>query len=330
MRLGASWQRFGEQRGGMACLAGFLAVFAISLSADVIANDRPLLLEFRGHIYCPLLQPLPGTLFGPAFLPSQADYTDPALQAAIAAHGFAVWPPVRFGPGSIVWNAPAAPSPPSAQNWLGTDEYGRDVLARVLYGLRRSIIFGLGLGVAAAFLGVAAGAVQGFYGGWVDLLGQRLSEIWSGVPQLFLLMIIAALAVPSLGLFVLVLAAFSWMGLAGLVRAEFLRARTADYVRAARALGVPDWRIMAVHMLPNASVAVLSYFPFLVLDSILLLSSLDFLGLGGDAPSLGVLVAQARDGFAPWLGVSAFVALAGLLGLLAGIGTALRKALAVR
>ncbi len=334
MRLGPIWQKraaaFWAQRRGRVSLCLFLALFGLSLAANLLANEKPLLLEYRGRIYCPLWRALPEQSFGQNFLPSAADYTNPAVQAAIRAHGWMLWPPLRFGPGSLVWAAPAAPAPPSWRDPLGTDDMGRDVLARLLYGLRLSLLFGLGLTLLAAVIGVAAGALQGYYGGLTDLLGQRLTEIWSGMPQLFLLMLLSSLLAPGFFGLLLFLALFSWMPLSGLVRAEFLRGRAADYVRAARALGLPDVQIMARHILPNAMIAVVSLLPFLLLDSIVLLASLDFLGLGiaPGAPSLGELVAQARDNPAdPWAGLIAFLVLGGLLMLLAGIGSALRQAL---
>jgi microcin C transport system permease protein len=230
---------------------------------------------------------------------------------------------------SIAWDAGAAPAPPNARHWLGTDDVSRDVLARVLYGLRVSILFGFAVTITASLLGIIAGAVQGFYGGLVDLLGQRFIEIWSGTPQLFLLIVVSSILAPGFGLLVIFLLAFSWMALAGLVRAEFLRARKLDSIRAARALGVPDWQIMLRHMLPNAAVAVLTFMPFLLADSVTLLASLDFLGFGlppGSA-SLGELVSQARNNLqAPWLGITVFVALGGLLLLLIFIGEAVRDA----
>jgi len=306
----------------------FGLVLAVSLAANFVANDKPLLVEYRGHFYAPVVERVAGTVFGAGFLPTEADYADPAVQAAIHAQGWEVWPPVRFNAASIVWNVDA-PSPPSAQNFLGTDADARDVLARVIYGLRVSILFGFSLTAAASVIGILAGAVQGFYGGWVDLLGQRFIEVWSGLPQLFLLIVLASLITPGFFTLLLFLLLFSWTALTGMVRAEFLRARRLDYVRAARALGVGDVRIMARHILPNAAIAVVTFVPFLLADSIVLLASLDFLGVGlpPGAASLGELVAEAKDHpEAPWLGMTAFVVLGGVLLLLVFIGEAVREA----
>jgi len=327
------WQRrlsaFAAHRRGRVSLIVFVMLVAVSLCANVIANDRPLLVAFNGHVYFPIFQRLPETDFGPGFLPTEADYGDPLVASAIRAHGWMVWPLIPYRYNSIAWDAGAAPAPPSARHWLGTDDVSRDVLARVIYGLRNSILFGFAVTIAASLLGIIAGAIQGFYGGLADLLGQRFVEIWSGVPQLFLLIVLSSILAPGFWLLVVFLLAFSWMALAGLVRAEFLRARKLDSIRAARALGVPDWRIMLRHMLPNAAIAVLTFMPFLLADSVTLLASLDFLGFGlppGSA-SLGELVAQAQDNLqAPWLGATAFVALGGLLLLLIFIGEAVRDA----
>ncbi len=309
----------------------FLFVFLVSLCAGLLANDKPLVMAYAGRLYFPMLQPLPEDMFGVGFLPTAADYTNPQIQAAIEAHGWMVWPLIPYDAQSIVWDAGAAPGPPSARDWLGTDDVSRDVLARVLYGLRNSVLFGFSLTVLASVIGIVAGAVQGFYGGWVDFLGQRVIEVWAGLPQLFLLMVLASLASPGFGLLLLFFLLFSWTALTALVRAEFLRGRAQNYVLAARALGVPDWRIMLRHILPNAAVAVFTFVPFLLADSITLLASLDYLGFGlppGTA-SLGELVAQAQDNpQAPWLGVTVFVALGGILLLLVLLGEALRDALA--
>jgi len=312
-------------------VAGFVfaVLLTLTLGANVIANDRPLMISYRGHWYFPILQILPGETFGAAFLPSAADYTDPAIKAAIRAQGWMVRPPIPYRDDTIVWNAPPSPAPPSWQDWLGTDARSRDVLARILSGLRASLIFGFALTVAASAIGIAAGAVQGFYGGLVDLLGQRFLEIWSGLPQLFLIIILASIIRPSFWLLLLFLLLFSWMSLTNRVRAEFLRARTQDYVRAAKALGVPDWRIMLRHMLPNAAIAVVTFAPFLLAESITLLASLDFLGFGmpPGAPSLGEIILEAKDNpQAPWLGISIFTTLAVMLLCLVFIGEAIRDA----
>jgi microcin C transport system permease protein len=319
---------FRAHRRGWVSLLIFSLVFLLSMGANFIANDKPLLLDYNGRLYVPAVQQLPEQKFGAQFLPTEADYTNPQVQAAIRAHGWMVWPPIPYRYDTIVWNAgAAAPSPPSWRNWLGTDEVSRDVLSRVLYGLRLSILFGFGLTIIASAIGIIAGAVQGFYGGLTDLLFQRFIEIWSGMPQLFLLIILSSIIAPSFWVLLFFLLLFSWMALTGVVRAEFLRARNLDYVRAAKALGVADWRIMLRHMLPNAMIATLTFLPFILSDSITLLASLDFLGFGMPAgsPSLGELVAEAKNNpQAPWLGFTAFFVLGGVLTLLIFIGEAVR------
>jgi microcin C transport system permease protein len=298
------------------------------MAANLIANDKPLLISYRGQLYLPALQLIPEQTFGADFLPTETDFTNPQIKAAISAHGWMLWPPIPYSYDTIVWNAGAvAPSPPSPRNWLGTDEVSRDVLARIIYGLRLSILFGFGLTIAASVIGIIAGAVQGFYGGLTDLLFQRFIEIWSGMPQLFLLIVLASIIAPSFWILLIFLLLFSWMTLTGVVRAEFFRARTLDYVRAARALGVPDWQIMLRHMLPNAMIATLTFLPFILSDSITLLASLDFLGFGmpPGSPSLGELVSEAKDNLqAPWLAFAAFATLGGILILLIFIGEAVR------
>ncbi len=332
MRLSPLWQRrvsvFRAHRRGWVSLLIFSLILILSMGANFIANDKPLLLAYDGRLYMPAVQRLPEQTFGAQFLPTEADYTNPQVRAAINAHGWMIWPPIPYRYDTIVWNAgAAAPSPPSWRNWLGTDEVSRDVLARVLYGLRLSILFGFGLTIIASAIGIIAGAAQGFYGGLTDLLFQRFIEIWSGMPQLFLLIILSSIIAPSFWVLLFFLLLFSWMALTGVVRAEFLRARNLDYVRAAKALGVADWRIMLRHMLPNAMIATLTFLPFILSDSITLLASLDFLGFGMPAgsPSLGELVAEAKNNpQAPWLGFTAFIVLGGVLTLLIFIGEAVR------
>jgi microcin C transport system permease protein len=333
MPLSPLWQRrlaaFRAHRRGRVSLIVFCAVLVLSLAANLIANDKPLVLEYRGQVYFPVFQRIAEQKFGARFLPTEADFTNPAIQAAISRHGWMVWPPIRQSYDNIVWAAGPAPAPPGARDWLGTDGESRDVLARVLYGLRLSILFGFALTLAATALGILAGALQGFYGGLTDLLTQRFTEIWSGMPQLFLLIILASIIAPNFLTLLIFLLLFSWMPLSRLVRAEFLRARSLDYVRAAKALGVPDWRIMLRHMLPNAAIASLTFLPFMLADSVTLLASLDFLGFGlpPGAPSLGELVTEARDNLqAPWLAATAFISLGGLLLLLIFIGEAVRDA----
>ncbi len=321
---------FRAHRRGSWSLVIFLVLFGVTLFAEFIANDRPLLVRFDGRLYAPVVQDLSEDTFGPDFLPTQADYTDPQLAAAINARGWMIWPAIPFRYDTVIKDLPTpAPARPSARNLLGTDDQARDVLARVIYGFRLSVLFGFTLTLVSSAIGIAAGAVQGFYGGLTDLLFQRFIEVWSGMPQLFLLIILASIFTPTFWLLLLFLLAFSWMSLTGVVRAEFLRGRNLDYVRAAQALGVSDAGIMRRHILPNALVATLSYLPFTLSGSVTGLAGLDFLGFGlpPGSPSLGELVAQGKANLtAPWLGVTAFVVLGGLLVLLIFIGEAVRDA----
>jgi len=308
----------------------FLVLFGVSLCANVVANDRPLLISFKGQILCPVLQDYSEDRFGPDFMPTEADYSDPMVQAAIRAHGWMIWPLIPFSYDTTVDNlGRAAPSPPSWRNWLGTDDQARDVLARVIYGFRVSVLFGFTLTALASVIGILAGAVQGYYGGLTDLLFQRFIEIWSGLPDLFMLIILSAIIAPSFWVLLLFLLLFNWVNLTGVVRAEFLRGRTLDYVRAARALGVSDFAVMRRHILPNAMTATMTFLPFTLSGSVTILASLDFLGFGlpPGSPSLGELVSQGRDNLqAPWLGITAFAVLGGLLILLIFIGEAVRDA----
>jgi microcin C transport system permease protein len=297
------------------------------LCAPVLANSTPLLVSFHGKLYIPLLTPLPETFFGPQFLPTTADYQNPRVQAAIRAQGWLIFPPIPYRYDTIVFTAPPAPAPPSAQDWLGTDEVSRDVLARLLWSLRFSLLFGLALTAGSCALGLAAGILQGYYGGAADLLFQRFIEIWSGMPRLFLLLILTSLLAHSLTFLLIFLVAFSWMSLAATIRAEAYRARTLDHVRAARLIGLPDIAILRRHILPHAAIAAVTFAPFILADSITLLASLDFLNLGlpGSA-SLGELAAEARDNlYAPWLAASAFGMISALLILLVLTGESFRQ-----
>ncbi len=322
-------QAFRDNRRGFWSLWIFLAVFLVTLAAEVVANDRPLVLDYDGRLYFPVLVDYPEVTFGGDFL-TYADYRDPTIARNIATHGWAVWPPLRFSYDTISFDRIRPhPAPPSAENPLGTDDGGRDVLARLIYGLRLSILFGLALTVVSSVIGVAAGAVQGYFGGRVDLVGQRLLEVWGGLPQLLILIIVASVITPGFWTLLAVLALFSWTGLVGVVRAEFLRARNFDYVRAAKALGMADARVMARHVLPNAMVATLTFLPFILSSSIVALTALDFLGLGlpPGSPSLGDLLRQGKENLqAPWLGLTGFIVLAVLLSLLVFIGEAVRDA----
>ncbi|HEY0204746.1 MAG TPA: ABC transporter permease [Acetobacteraceae bacterium] len=321
---------FRAHKRGYWSLVIFLVLFGLSLFAEFLANDRPLLIRFDGHLYVPVVQDLSEDTFGPDFLPTEADYTDPQLAAAINAGGWMLWPAIPFSYNTIIKDLPTpAPAAPTLRNLLGTDDQARDVLARVIYGFRLSVLFGFTLTVVSSVIGIAAGAVQGFYGGLVDLLFQRFIEVWSGMPQLYMLIILGSVVTPTFWILLLFLLAFSWMALTGVVRAEFLRGRNLDYVRAAQALGVSNASIMRRHILPNALVATLSFLPFTLSGSVTVLASLDFLGFGlppGSA-SLGELVAQGKANLqAPWLGMSAFVVLGGVLVLLIFIGEAVRDA----
>ncbi|MHA1600877.1 MAG: ABC transporter permease [Alphaproteobacteria bacterium] len=307
----------------------FLVIFIFSLFAEVIANDKPILISYEGGLYTPIFAAYPETTFGGEF-EIEADYRDPFVQDLINEKGWILWPPVPFSYRTINYNlTQSAPSPPSADNWLGTDDQARDVLARVIYGFRISVLFGLVLTAFSSVIGVAAGAVQGYFGGWTDLLFQRFMEIWSGLPTLYLLIIMASVVQPNFWWLLGIMLLFSWMALVGVVRAEFLRVRNFDYVRAARALGVSDTVIMFRHVLPNAMVASITFLPFVLAGAITTLTSLDFLGFGlppGSA-SLGELLKQGKDNLqAPWLGISGFLAIATMLTLVVFIGEAVRDA----
>ena len=321
---------FRAHRRGWWSLWIFLALFLVCAAAEFVSNDQPLLVRYDGHWFVPVLHTYGEDAFGPDFLPTDADFTDPDLAKTIDAKGWMLWPAVPFSYGSIVKNLPTpAPSPPSWDNPLGTDDQARDVLARIIYGFRISVLFGFVLTIVSSIVGIAAGAVQGYYGGLTDLLFQRFIEIWSGMPQLFLLIILSSIITPGFWVLLLFLLAFSWMALTGVVRAEFLRGRNLDYVRAARALGVRDAAIMWRHILPNALVATLTFLPFTLAGSVTVLASLDFLGFGlpPGSPSLGELINQAKNNLqAPWLGITAFVVLGGILVLLIFIGEAVRDA----
>jgi microcin C transport system permease protein len=321
---------FRSNRRGFYSLWLFLTIFIVTLFADFVANDRPLVIYENGKWFFPVLYEYGQDAFDPDMIPIEADYTDPDLRRAINAHGWMIWPAIPFNATDVVKNLAApAPSPPSWRNLLGTDDQARDVLARVIYGVRLSVLFGFTLTLLSSVIGIAAGAVQGFYGGYTDLLFQRFIEVWSGMPQLYMLIILSAFIAPTFWILLGFLLLFSWMSLTGLVRAEFLRARNFDYVRAARALGVSDVAIMGRHVLPNALVATLTFLPFNLSGSVTILASLDFLGFGlpPGSPSLGELVNQAKDNlYAPWLGFTAFAVLGTLLVLLVFIGEAVRDA----
>jgi microcin C transport system permease protein len=308
----------------------FSVLFVVSLFAEFIANDRPLLVHYDNHWFVPVLSDYAEDAFGNDLMPIQADFTDPVLAQRINSNGWMIWPPIPFSYVTIVKNlGVSAPAPPSWRNILGTDDQARDILARVIYGFRLSVLFGFTLTIISSTIGITAGAVQGFYGGTIDLLFQRFIEIWSGMPQLYLLIILSSMITPSFWILLFFLLLFSWMALTGVVRAEFLRGRNLEYVRAARALGVSNGMVMLRHILPNAMVATLTFLPFTLSGSVTILASLDFLGFGlpPGSPSLGELVAQGKDNLqAPWLAITAFVVLGGTLTLLIFIGEAVRDA----
>jgi microcin C transport system permease protein len=320
---------FVANRRGFWSLWIFLALFLITLFAELVANDKPLLLRYDGAFYVPVFRAYPETTFG-GFFETEADYTDPEVVRMIEAKGWLLWPLIPYSYDTIAHDLPTpAPSPPTAQNWLGTDDQARDVLARLIYGFRISVLFGLALTLTSSVIGVAAGAVQGYFGGGIDLVFQRFIEIWTSLPTLYLLIILASIVTPSFWWLLGLLMLFGWTALVGVVRAEFLRTRNLDYVRAARALGARDTVIMAKHILPNAMVATLSYLPFILTGAITALTALDFLGFGlpPGSPSLGELLNQGKNNLnAPWLGLSGFVALALMLSLLIFVGEAVRDA----
>ena len=307
----------------------FLVMVVVAMFAEFIANDKPLLVRFDGAFYMPIFEAYPETAYGGEF-DTEADYTDPFVVDLIEEQGWLIWPVIRYSFDTPVTELPQpAPSPPTAQNWLGTDDQARDVTARLIYGFRISVLFGLTLTILSSIVGVMAGAVQGYYGGWVDLLFQRFLEIWGSLPTLFLLIILAAVITPSFWTLLTLLLLFSWTALVGVVRAEFLRARNFDYVRAARALGMTNRAIMFRHVLPNAMVATMSMLPFITVGGLTVLTGLDFLGFGlppGSA-SLGEMLKQGKDNLqAPWLGITSFLIIAVMLSLMVFIGEAVRDA----
>ncbi|NIZ11513.1 ABC transporter permease [Pseudooceanicola sp. HF7] len=350
------WRNFRRNRRAFISLIVFSVLFVLSLGAEFIANDKPILVQYRGSLYMPIFKFYPETEFGGDFR-TEAIYRDPEVQCLIESgglvdcfddpegimaqaetgvvdgeqieKGWALWPPIRYSYNSPVDRPGAAPLPPNGQNWLGTDDTKRDVMARVIYGFRLSILFTLIVTLLSSVIGVVAGAVQGFFGGWLDLIFQRIIEIWTSTPSLYVIIILFAIIGRSFWLLVVLTVLFGWMALVGVVRAEFLRARNLEYVRAARALGVSNRTIMFRHMLPNAMVATLTMMPFIVTGTISTLAGLDFLGFGlpSSAPSLGELTLQAKQNLqAPWLGFTAFTVFALMLSLLVFIFEGVRDA----
>jgi microcin C transport system permease protein len=347
------WQNFKANRRGWWSFWIFLVLFILSLGAEFIANDKPFFISYDNRWYFPAVQTYSETTFGGDF-ETEADYRDPFLKNLIEEKGgYMIWPPIRYNYRTHNLDLPTpAPSPPTWRlteeqckpvverkglsscsdleyNWLGTDDQGRDVVARLIYGFRISVLFGLTLSLVSSVIGVAAGAVQGYFGGWTDLLFQRFIEIWTSIPSLYLLLIISSVLVPGFFVLLGILLLFSWVALVGLVRAEFLRARNFEYVQAARALGVSNAVLMFRHLLPNAMVATLTFLPFILSGSVMTLTALDFLGFGlpPGSPSLGEMLAQGKANVqAPWLGLTGFFTLAILLSLLIFVGEAVRDA----
>ena len=347
---------FRRNRRGYVSFWIFLVLFVVSLFAEFIANDKPIVVSYKGELLFPVLVDYPEEKFG-GFL-AMTDYRDPFIQKEIESHGWAIWPPIRYSYSTHNLDLPSpAPSPPTwalsdevckkagaraagpdkpnrgcssiEWNWLGTDDQGRDVVARLLYGFRISILFGLTLAIVSSIIGVTAGAIQGYFGGLVDLIFQRFIEIWSSLPHLYLLIIVSSIITPSFFILLFILLMFSWVSLVHVVRAEFLRARNFEYVNAARALGLSNAKIMVKHVLPNAMVATLTFLPFVLNSSITTLTSLDFLGFGlpPGSPSLGELLLQGKSNLnAPWLGITGFIVIAFMLSLLVFIGEAVRDA----
>jgi microcin C transport system permease protein len=320
---------FRRNRRALWSLRIFGVLFLVCLFAEFIANDRPAFIWFDGAPYFPAVVTYNETEFGGDF-PTEADYRDEYVKGLIEEKGWIIWPPIRFSYDTVNLDLPSpAPSPPDEVNWLGTDDQARDVAARLIYGFRLSVLFGFSLTIISSILGILAGAVQGYFGGWLDLIFQRVIEIWASMPSFQILIILSAVLVPGFWTLLIALTVFSWMGLTGLVRAEFFRGRNFTYVRAARALGVSDWAIMIRHLLPNAMVATLTFLPFILSGSLVALTGLDLLGLGlpPGSPSLGELLAQGKANLqAPWLGITAFVVISALLVLLVFIGEGVRDA----
>ena len=326
-----AWKRFRRNRLGFVSLIVFCMLVLISLAAELVSNDRPLVAVYQGQIYWPLVKDYPETTFGGDFA-TPTDYLDPFIEQKFAEPGnWALFAPNRYGPKTLNYfaNSPN-PAAPTMDNWLGTDDRGRDLLAQLIYGFRVSVLFALALTFTGVVLGVITGALQGFFGGKTDLAFQRFIEIWSAMPELYLLIIFSAVFAPSISLLLVLLSLFGWMGLSDYVRAEFLRNRQMDYVRAARALGVSDWKIITRHLLPNSLTPVVTFLPFRMSGAILALTSLDFLGLGvpPGTPSLGELLSQGKNNIdAWWISLSTFVVLVVTLLLLTLMGDALRDAL---
>jgi len=326
-----AWQRFKRNRLGYWSLLAFATLVVLSLLAEVLSNDRPLVVRYQGQTYWPLVHDYPETTFGGDF-ESNTDYLDPFIREQLSKGGnWAVYAPNPYGPKTLNYFAKSPnPSAPTGDNWLGTDDRGRDLLAQLIYGFRVSVLFALALTAIGTVLGIVTGAIQGFFGGRTDLAFQRFIEIWGSMPELYLLIIFSAVLAPSIGLLLVLLSLFGWMGLSDYVRAEFLRNRQMDYVRAARAMGLTNWQIIWRHVLPNSLTPVVTFLPFRMSAAILALTSLDFLGLGvpPGTPSLGELLSQGKNNIdAWWISLSTFAVLVITLLLLTFMGDALRDAM---
>ena len=324
------WYRFKNSRMGYASLLIFMILFGLSMCAELIANDKPLVVRYQGKFYFPIIKTQPERVFGGDFA-TPTDFLDPDIRHNITSNGnWAIYPPIPYSSETLNYFSKVPnPAPPSLDNWLGTDDRGRDVLSRLIYGFRLSILFGLALTIVGVSVGIITGSLMGFFGGKFDLISQRLIEIWSAMPELYLLIIFASIFNPSIWLLIILLAAFGWMGLSDYVRAEFFRNRALEYVRAARALGLTNLQIMRRHILPNSLTPVITFLPFRMSAAILSLTSLDFLGLGvpPGTPSLGELLSQGKSNLdAWWISLSTFVVLVATLLLLTFMGEALRDA----
>lgn len=323
------WTIFSKNRRAFWSLVILCNIFILSLFAEFIANDRPLLVKYQDNYYFPAFKTYSEQTFGGDF-PTPTDYRDPYIKEQIQNNGWMIFPLMPYSFNTVDYNLKTpTPSAPTSKHWLGTDDEGRDILVRIIYGLRLSIIFAFILTAISSLLGIISGAIQGYFGGKIDLFCQRFLEIWEAIPQLFVLIIIASIFEPTFWSLLIIMLTFNWMSLTGVVRAEFLRTRNFEFVKAAKALGVGDIRIMFRHILPNAIVASITYIPFLLSEAIVALTALDFLGLGlsHDYPSLGDLVRQGKDNLqAPWIGVSIFIVLSSLLTMLIFIGEGVRDA----
>ena len=324
---------FCKNKRAFGALIIFLCVFVLSLFSELIANDKPLIMRYKNDLYFPVFKTYTDADFGGDF-PTEANYKDPCIVKNINENGWMLMPPLEFSFNTIDYEIDKpTPTPPSKRHWLGTDDEGRDIVARILYGIRLSVVFAFLLTMISSVIGVFIGAVQGYFGGKTDLITQRVIEIWDSLPQLFILIIVASIFLPTFWSLLCILLFFSWTSLTGMVRAEFLRARNFEYVMAAKSLGVDNFTIIRRHILPNALVATITFVPFILSEAIVSLTALDFLGLGlsQDYPSLGDLVRQGKDNLqAPWIGISIFFVLSTLLTLLIFIGEGVRDAFDTR